>query len=123
MSKKPLPQGAPLAHQPFAALSKRMGALRPGPEPEAPSPIHLARPPLRAVIKLERKGRHGKEVTVVEQLELEAGQAGLWLHDLKAALGCGGVARDGVWILQGDQRLRVREWLVARGVDRVSVSG
>jgi translation initiation factor 1 len=71
------------------------------------------------VVRLERKGRGGKEVTVIEKLALEAGALDGWLADLKGALGCGGVREEETLVLQGDQRTRVAELLLAKGVKRV----
>jgi translation initiation factor 1 len=73
------------------------------------------------VVRLERKGRRGKEVTVVEQLALTASERAGWLADLRRALGCGGTEDEEALVLQGDHRRRVEAWLLARGVGRVSV--
>ena len=78
------------------------------------------RPALRAVIRIERKGRSGKEVTVVEQLELEPDELASWLKELKKALGCGGTTEGGALDFQGDQRKRLKPALLARGVRRIA---
>ena len=70
---------------------------------------------------MERKGRGGKEVTVIEQLDLPARQLDAWLKDLKDALGCGGAIENGTLVLQGDQRKRVPGLLTARGVRKIVV--
>ena len=70
---------------------------------------------------MERRGRGGKEVTVIEQLDLPARQLDAWLKDLKDALGCGGAVEDGTLVLQGDQRKRAPGLLTARGVRKVVV--
>jgi translation initiation factor 1 len=70
---------------------------------------------------MERKGRAGKEVTVIEQLDLPARQLDAWLKDLKDALGCGGAVENGTLLLQGDQRKRVPALLTARGVRKIVV--
>jgi len=75
---------------------------------------------LRAVIRLERKGRSGKEVTVVEQLQLEPDELASWLKELKQALGCGGTTEGGALVFQGDQRKRLKPALLARGVRRIA---
>ena len=109
------PPAAPF-HNPFAKLSVDREALPPGPPPRAaPEP----RGPARAVVRMERKGRGGKEVTVVEQLALPARELELWLKALKNALGCGGVVEDEALVLQGDQRERLPELLEQRGVRKV----
>jgi len=70
---------------------------------------------------MERKGRGGKEVTVIEQLDLPARQLDAWLKDLKDALGCGGAVENETLVLQGDQRKRVPGLLTARGVRKIVV--
>jgi translation initiation factor 1 len=112
-------------HNPFASL----GALRdrlPEPEaaPETPSsPPALSPAPkgtvTRAVIRTERSGRGGKEVTVVEQLGLPEKELGRWLTALKGALGCGGTVEGDTLVLQGDHRERLPPILSARGVRKI----
>jgi translation initiation factor 1 len=104
-------------HNPFAELGQRLRDLPRGPEraPEEP------RGPARAVVRMERKGRGGKEVTVVEQLGLPPAQLDEWLKALKAALGCGGAVEGDVLVLQGDQRKRLPALLEKRGVRRVTI--
>ncbi|HEX8536425.1 MAG TPA: translation initiation factor, partial [Cystobacter sp.] len=95
-------------------------ALPAGPAP-APVKEEKARGPARAVVRMERKGRGGKEVTVVEQLGLPEAERDKWLKALKGALGCGGVVEEDTLVLQGDQRERLPALLEARGVRRVTV--
>jgi translation initiation factor 1 len=71
---------------------------------------------------MERAGRGGKIVTVVEKLDLRPGELAAWLGELKRALGCGGVVEGGALVLQGDTRERVGAWLERRGVKRVTVA-
>jgi len=103
-------------HNPFAALRDKLGDLPAGPAPRAPPP---PKGPARAVIRMERKGRGGKEVTTIEQLELPPRELQAWLSDLKAALGCGGAIDGSTLVLQGDQRKRLPALLVARGVRKI----
>jgi translation initiation factor 1 len=105
-------------HNPFGALREKLADLAPGPAPREPAP---PKGPARAVVRMERKGRGGKEVTVIEQLDLPARQLGAWLKDLKDALGCGGAVENGTLVLQGDQRKRVPGLLTARGVRKIVV--
>jgi len=115
--KEPAPTGAPapLTHAPFASLGGGAAPASAGPAQPA------LQQPARAVVRLERKGRRGKEVTVVERLGLAVPQLDEWLRVLKSALGCGGAVVGANLIVQGDQRERVRAALEARGVKRVSV--
>jgi translation initiation factor 1 len=115
-------EGAPaLSHNPFASLAGKRDELPAGDARPASARVEEQRGPARAVVRLERKGRGGKEVTVVEQLALPAAQLAEWLKALKGALGCGGAVEGDALVLQGDHRPRVKELLEARGVRRVSV--
>ena len=108
-------------HNPFANLKALKSELPEGPAVAATPPLARKPPsPPRAVIRLERKGRGGKEVTVVEQLELKALELERWLKELKRALGCGGTVEEGSLVFQGDQRQRLKEALTALGVRRIS---
>ena len=119
--KSPPPDEEP---GPFNAAFAGLGSLRGSlpahsrPEPVRPSP---PKGPSRAVVRYERKGRGGKEATVVEQLALSPRERDQWLLAMKQALGCGGTLEGESLVLQGDQRSRVRAWLEARGVSRISV--
>lgn len=70
---------------------------------------------------MERKGRGGKEVTVVDKLGLRAAELEAWCKDLKHALGCGGAVEGEAIVLQGDLRSRIPAVLTARGVAKVTV--
>jgi translation initiation factor 1 len=118
VSKKPPPAG------PFAALAGLRDRLPAGESPPAPAapPPPAPTGPARAVVRYERKGRAGKEVTLVEKLELPAADLETWCRDLKRALGCGGSVEGAAILLAGDQRRRLPQILEARGVRRVTVS-
>lgn len=87
--------------------------------PAAPAVIPKSIP--RAVVRLERSGRGGKEVTVVEHLAITPAARDEWLQALKTALGCGGTVEDARLVLQGDQRTRLPALLQARGVKKVTI--
>jgi translation initiation factor 1 len=106
---------------PFAALASLRDRLPPGEPPPEPRPGPPPRGPARAVVRYERKGRGGKEATVVEQLGLAPAELDAWCRDLKRALGCGGAVEGDAIALAGDQRRRLPALLEARGVRRVSV--
>ena len=109
------PQGSP-----FAALEALRNQLPPG-APPPPRPAAEKRGPARAVVRMERKGRGGKEVTVVDKLGLSPDELARWCRELKQALGCGGAVDGDTIVLQGDLRRRLPELLAARGVGRVTV--
>lgn len=75
------------------------------------------------MVRLERKGRGGKEATIIEKLELPPAELEKWCKEAKAAMGCGGAVDEGAIVLQGDLRKRLEAWLTARGVRKVTVSG
>jgi translation initiation factor 1 len=122
------------ADSPFAVLDGIRDRLPPGnpSRAEQPSPSTV-KGPARAVVRLERKGRRGKDVTVVELITNPArGRAGgglksddltRWCRELKQALGCGGTVEGDTIVLQGDLGARLPALLTARGVVRVTVSG
>ncbi len=74
------------------------------------------------MVRLERKGRGGKEATIVEKLELPAAELERWCKEAKAAMGCGGAVDGATIVLQGDLRRRLEPWLTARGVRKVTVA-
>jgi translation initiation factor 1 len=114
-------------HTPFSGLGDLTG-VKPAPAPAAtspPAPVPSdpgARRIPRAVVRLERAGRGGKDVTVIEHLDLRPAERQEWLRALKSALGCGGQLEESTIVLQGDQRPRLPKWLEARGVKKVTVS-
>jgi translation initiation factor 1 len=131
MGKKQKPGAAPAAAperlpaSPFAGLAALRDQLPPGQTkagPAAPTTPPAPRGPARAVVRYERKGRGGKEATVVEQLGLSAADLETWCRELKRALGCGGAVEETSIALAGDQRGRLPALLEARGVRRVTVS-
>ena len=101
-------------NNPFGALQGKLADL-----PQAKE--QPKKGPARAVVRMERKSRGGKEVTLVEQLDLPAKTLYLWLKALKESLGCGGAIEGGSLVLQGDQRKRLPSLLELRGVRKVIV--
>ena len=116
-------------HNPFGALGALRDTLPAGPvqpEPVSPAPASAAKAPAgrtypRAVVRMERSGRGGKEATVIEQLQLTARERESWLKALKSSLGCGGSIEGDSIMLQGDQRERLKRVLADRGVKKVIV--
>lgn len=123
MTTKPPP-----LNNPFAKLQ----ALRNPDEPAKPAAAGAPPPgstpvkaepkgPAWAVIRMERKGRGGKEATIVEKLALSPKVLEQWCKDLKQALGCGGAVEGDTIVLQGDLRVRLEAVLLKRGVRKVTV--
>jgi translation initiation factor 1 len=126
-SKPPQPDrpAAPF-HNPFGGVAERLGitpspAASPSAAPTSAASARDAGTPSRAVIRIERKGRGGKEATVVDKLELPLRDLERWALELKRALGCGGGVEGETLVLHGDQRARAKAWLEARGVRKVTV--
>lgn len=111
-------------HNPFGALSQLRDSL---PARELPTPTPAASPKktdkgvARAVVRMERSGRGGKEVTVIEHLGLPPLEREKWVKALKASMGCGGLVEGDTIVLQGDHRKRLPAILTARGVKKVIV--
>lgn len=84
------------------------GASAAGAEPRAATPG-------RIVVRLEKKGRAGKAVTVIEGWALPAAELARAAKELKTRAGTGGTVRDGAVELQGDQVELARTWLREMG--------
>ena len=69
-----------------------------------------------AKLRMEKKGRGGKTVTVVYGLPNNAEFLKTLCGELKRACGCGGTATDDGVELQGDLRDRVRAHLEKKGL-------
>ena len=112
--------GAKDPKSPFAALEKLRADLPAGPAPKA-APAPVAKGPAWAVVRMERKGRGGKEATIIEKLGLKPAALEQWCKELKQALGCGGSVEGDCILLQGDLRQRLPAVLTAKGVGKVTV--
>ena len=78
---------------------------------EQPIPVRIV-----AKLRMEKKGRGGKTVTVVDGLPRNAAFLKELCQELKRTCGTGGAAGDGAIELQGDLRDRVREVLRQKGL-------
>jgi translation initiation factor 1 len=103
------------------------------PEPEpSKQPVHLPKNPAVPFaiqgsqpvrVRLERKGRGGKSVSIIEGiLSPAAGKEALLKH-LKNKLGTGGTIQGEVVEIQGDQRDRLVELLVELGYKAKKAGG
>jgi translation initiation factor 1 len=105
---------------PFSSLEALRSSLPEGTKPAEKSP-EIKKGPTRAVVRLERKQRRGKEVTVVEKLGLAPADLERWCRELKQSLGCGGAVEDDAIVLQGDLRSRLPDLLTNKGVGKVTL--
>ena len=69
----------------------------------------------KVLVKLDRKGRRGKTVTVVEGLSIDATGLEALAKKLKSACGSGGTIKDGKIEVQGEHRERILEILTGLG--------
>ncbi len=113
------------------AFNNPFAALRPAGEAAPAEPVVEARKqpepadervPERAVVRVQKKGRRGKTVTLVTHLLLPPEGLARWCAELRRQLGCGGAVEGETLVLQGDQRGRVADALEARGVRKVTRS-
>ncbi|MDA8155067.1 MAG: translation initiation factor [Actinomycetota bacterium] len=58
-------------------------------------------------VRLERKGRGGKTVTVIDGLRMPMGKMDELLKQLKSRLGTGGTVKDESLEIQGDHRDKI----------------
>lgn len=72
-------------------------------------------PRVTAKLRLETRGRGGKNVTVIDGLPRNRPFLDDLAKGLKKSFGTGGAVGEGEIELQGDRRERLRELLVARG--------
>lgn len=78
----------------------------------------------KVILRMERKGRGGKTVTVVEGLEgLNPDAMEELSRRLRKMLGVGSSIEGTAVVFQGDQRDRLHEWFTQTGVRRVVRSG
>ena len=86
-------------------------------KPEAENQQTETLPPgkQRLRIRLETKQRGGKAVTVVHGFTGNNEDAESLGKQLKTICGTGGSVKDGEILIQGDQRLKVLDWLKKNG--------
>jgi len=66
-------------------------------------------------VSREKKGRSGKEVTLIKGLGLAEPEITAWAKGMKATCGTGGTVKDGVVELQGDHVAVVTAQLQKQG--------
>ena len=69
----------------------------------------------KLTVRLERKSRGGKSVTVIEGLQLPQKEKEVLLRQLKAKLGTGGTVKDTILEIQGDHREEIIQALEKTG--------
>jgi translation initiation factor 1 len=72
-------------------------------------------------IRMERKGRGGKTITLLGGAQVDSDSLGTLARRLGKKLGCGAFVEDGCIVFQGDQRPRLPGLLEALGAAKVKV--
>jgi|WetSurSiteA1Bulk_404760.scaffolds.fasta_scaffold00224_12 translation initiation factor 1 len=77
--------------------------------------VNLPRARQKVTVRLERKGRGGKTVTIIEGLRMSEKEREFLLRNLKSSLGTGGTAKDTSLEIQGDHREMIMAELESMG--------
>src|SRR5919199_6947843 len=80
----------------------------------------LDRESARIVVRLETR-RFSKTTTLIEGLNPKQTDMQRIVKELKSTFACGGTAKDGLIILQGDHRGDVKGYLLKRGFNEESI--
>ncbi|MFN3019955.1 translation initiation factor [Chryseobacterium sp. TY3] len=75
------------------------------------------------VCKFEKKGRNGKPVTLIEGFEGNENELKAISKKIKTMLGIGGSEKDGVIVIQGDNRDKIMTILKDMGYKTKRVGG
>ena len=75
------------------------------------------------ICKFEKKGRNGKPVTLIEGFEGSEEELKQISKKIKTTLGIGGSEKDGVIIIQGDNRDKIMQILKELGYKTKRVGG
>jgi len=74
-------------------------------------------------IWLEKKGRGGKQATLIKGFTGDEESLKELSTQLKKHCGVGGSIKENDIIIQGDQRIKVRDFLVSRGYSNTKLAG
>jgi translation initiation factor 1 len=88
-----------------------------------PKPRSLLPQQQTAAISRDRKGRGGKTVTIVRDLQLSPEDLQVLARQLKQLCGSGGTIKDGAIEIQGDHRQKISDRLRALGYKTKFVGG
>lgn len=83
---------------------------------EAPAAELVPAEKARLDVMLDRKGRKGKEATIVAGFTVSDDRVAEIAATLKKRLGCGGSSRGGEILIQGDKRREVAAILASLGL-------
>ena len=88
---------------------------------EMPEEKFVQKEPL--VCKFEKKGRNGKPVTLIEGFEGSDEELKIISKKIKTTLGIGGSEKDGIIVIQGDNRDKIMKILQEMGHKTKRVGG
>lgn len=90
-------------------------------KPEIEEDETISVPPGQQLLKvrLDRKQRGGKTVTLIEGLQLSDQEIEDMSRQLKTHCGGGGSAKNGEILIQGDHRDKIVQWLIKKGFSKV----
>lgn len=74
----------------------------------------------RIIVRLETR-RFSKTTTMIEGLDPKINDIQTIVKELKSRLACGGTAKDGFILLQGDHRDIVKNYLINKGFNESSI--
>ena len=75
------------------------------------------------ICKFEKKGRNGKPVTLIEGFEGSEEDLKQISKKIKTTLGIGGSEKDGIIVIQGDNRDKIMKILLEMGYKTKRVGG
>ncbi len=104
--------------------STEWGDLRKKKKPKRGTAPQASLPPEKQTVYLHResKGRGGKTVTLVKNLQLSPTDLKALSKELKRLCGTGGTIKNGVIEIQGEHRQRISAYLQGQGY-RVKIAG
>ena len=116
--KSPLTESDDLINNPFGALSfDNLPEMEKKPEPVKKVGAYPEIGRHLFKIRIEKKGRGGKSVTVIYDLPDHCDDVLMTMSsDLRRQLGTGGTFSNGTIERQGDLRRKAADWLIEKGI-------